>query len=124
MLDTAFFFSTPINMFVCPLYLHIIYYNLFQLNTEKNLYIHTTHAHILVLVFDRGMNNMDLKIRCVPALCLICPCYSKLCSVHIQDNMKSLLSYIVSYYLKHFDEVSNDIYPPPSPETHFFLTFV
>lgn len=38
--------------------------------------------------------------------------------------MKSLLSYIVSYYLRHFDEVSNDIYPHTSLETHFSLTFL
>lgn len=36
--------------------------------------------------------------------------------------MKSLLSYIVSYYLRHFDEVSTDVYPPPTMETHFSLT--
>lgn len=36
--------------------------------------------------------------------------------------MKSLLSYIVSYYLRHFDEVSADVYPPPTMETHFSLT--
>lgn len=53
---------------------------------------------------------------------LICLHYNKLSSVHTQDNMKSLLSYIVSYYLRHFDEVSDDIYPPPSMETHFSLT--
>ena len=27
-------------------------------------------------------------------------------SLHMQDSMKSLLSYIVAYYLRHFDEVS------------------
>lgn len=44
------------------------------------------------------------------------------CLLSTQDNMKSLLSYIISYYLRHFDEVGDDIPPPPSMETHISLT--
>lgn len=78
-------------------------------------------------VADRCINHSGLK-RLSSGMknfaifgCLICLHCDKLSSVHTQDNMKSLLSYIVSYYLRHFDEVSDDIYPPPAMK-HFSLT--
>lgn len=53
------------------------------------------------------------KYECflVAILGMWCLYYNKLCSVHSQDNMKSLLSYIVSYYLRHFDEVAFTLLP-------------
>lgn len=44
----------------------------------------------------------------------------------MQDSMKSLLSYIVAYYLRHFDEVSCqlvDLYLEPEHEHEFISVF-
>lgn len=70
-------------------------------------------------VYEKNLDLSNVQYEDYGHFRCLCVCIT-LCSVHIQDNMKCLLSYIVSYYLRHFDEVSNGIYPC---WRHFSLTF-
>ncbi|KAG9341829.1 hypothetical protein JZ751_018551, partial [Albula glossodonta] len=74
----------------------------------------------LVLAFGNFMNGGNRSRGQADGFALdILP---KLKDVKSSDNMHSLLSYIVSYYLKHFDEDAGKdtcVYPLPEPQDLF-----
>lgn len=95
-------------------------FNLFQIWCE--LLIWKEESPCIWQVYKLLLGSSDSLEDFCHFRCLIYLYYNKLSFCpRTQDNMKSLLSYIVSYYLRHFDEVSDDIYLPPSMKTHFSL---